>query len=400
MYSLSLTPEQIEIRDTVRDFVRTEIKPLAEMPRRMEAVDRTPMTDALAQASALGLRTLTLPEGVGGAGADQLTLAIVAEELAFGDPDTAAILAETSWLLGEVLGTLMTPAQRERHLAAFLGDHGVQLAWAHGRTGTSLGVNYHRPVDTTRMTVTAIKRGSDYVLNGTSTGVVNAPLAGLIAVNASLDPSAPGYAGLVTLIVPRNASGIAIAALPSGRFHGSMGDITFKDCKVAAADQLETGGVRAALARASASPVPAAINLGIGRAALEAAIDYSKLRVQGGRPIIEHQAIALKLADIAIRLEVARQSIWSAAWASDHPEAVADRSQSDLPLAAIARLFTAETVYRCAKDAAECFGAMGVMRDIPMHKHIGDARICLHAGNGLTDGKLAIAEAVAGFRRA
>ena len=75
-----------------------------------------------------------------------------------------------------------------------------------------------------------------------------------------------------------------------------------------------------------------AIALGIGRAAYETAVEYAQLRVQGGRPLIEHQAIATKLADIAIRLEVARGAVWQAAWAADHPEAFADRSLSDLPL--------------------------------------------------------------------
>ena len=79
-------------------------------------------------------------------------------------------------------------------------------------------------------------------------------------------------------------------------------------------------------------PLFQALNLGIGRAAYEAALDYAQLRVQGGRRIVEHQAIGTKLAEIAIRLEVARNAIWRAAWASDHPEAFADRSLPDLPL--------------------------------------------------------------------
>lgn len=154
-----------------------------------------------------------------------------------------------------------------------------------------------------------------------------------------------------------------------------------------------------ALMQCGEIPTDAAVNLGIGVSAYEAAVEYAKLRVQGGRPIIEHQAIAEKLADAAIRIEAARNMISTAAWASDHPEAVADRSLPQGPLAAMARVFTAEAVYRLAKDCAECFGAMSVMRDIPAHMHVNNARICLHAGAGLTDGKLGIAEAIAGFER-
>ena len=148
-----------------------------------------------------------------------------------------------------------------------------------------------------------------------------------------------------------------------------------------------------------AGPLAQALNLGIGRAADEAALEYARLRVQGGRRILEHQAIGTKLAEIAIRLDIARTAIWRAAWASDHPGAFADRSLPDLPLTTIAKVFTAETIYRAAKDAAECFGAMGVMRDMPLQKYLTDARICLYSGDGLSDAKLRIAEALAGFTR-
>ena len=146
-------------------------------------------------------------------------------------------------------------------------------------------------------------------------------------------------------------------------------------------------------------PQDQALNLGIGRAAYEGALDYAQLRTQGGRPIIEHQAIGAKLAEIAIRLEVARAAIWQAAWASDHPDAFADRSLPDLPLTTIAAVFASEAIYRAAKDAAECFGAMGVMRDMPLQQYVHDALVCLHCGAGNTDAKLRIAEALARYRR-
>ena len=122
--------------------------------------------------------------------------------------------------------------------------------------------------------------------------------------------------------------------------------------------------------------------------------------MQGGRRIVEHQAIGTKLAEVAIRLDIVRNAIWRAAWAVDHPDAFADRSLPDLPLTTIAKVFTAETIYRAAKDAAECFGAMGVMRDMPLQKYIHDALICLHTGDGNADDKLRIAEALANHRRA
>jgi len=175
---------------------------------------------------------------------------------------------------------------------------------------------------------------------------------------------------------------------------GSCGEVVFKDCRVPAENLLDPE-----LERTDRGGWFQALNLGIGRAAHDAALDYAKLRVQGGRRIIEHQAIRAKLAEIAIRLEVARSIVWQAAWASDHPEAVADRSLADLPHATIARVFTSEAVYHAVKDAAECFGAMGVMRDMPLQKYVHDALVCLHPGHGASEAKLRIAEALAGYRR-
>jgi alkylation response protein AidB-like acyl-CoA dehydrogenase len=142
-----------------------------------------------------------------------------------------------------------------------------------------------------------------------------------------------------------------------------------------------------------------AINLGIGRAAYETAVEYCGMRIQGGKRIIEHQPIGTKLAESAIRLEVARNTIWKAAWLSDHPEAIADGSASALPIETMSHVFVTEQIHRATKDCAECFGAMGVMRDMPLWKYIRDARMCLHSGSGVADAKLVVAEAVAGFRR-
>src|SRR5262249_46312472 len=135
------------------------------------------------------------------------------------------------------------------------------------------------------------------------------------------------------------------------------------------------------------------------RAAYEAALDHAQLRTQGGRRIIEHQAIGSKLAEIAIRLEVARAAVWQAAWASDHPEAFADRSLPDLPLTTIAAVFASDSISRPAKAAADCLAAMGVMRAMPLQQYVHDALVCLHSGAGNGDAKLRIAEALARYRR-
>jgi alkylation response protein AidB-like acyl-CoA dehydrogenase len=146
-------------------------------------------------------------------------------------------------------------------------------------------------------------------------------------------------------------------------------------------------------------PQAQAINLGVGRAAFEAALDYAGIRIQGGRRIVEHQAIGAKLADVVISLETVRNAVWQAAWAADNPDAEADGNFAPLPRAKISQVVTAERIYRATKDSAECFGAMGVMRDMPLQKYIHVSRVFLHSGDGTADTRLRIAESLAGFTR-
>ena len=396
MYSLHLSPEQLEIRDTVRDFVAREVKPPALEPARLEARERPLLVDALDSAARLGLRTLALPEEAGGAGADNLTCCIVTEELAVGDPDIAAVLAQTATLARALFGA-MTPPQRERFLPAFLGDDRYHLALAPDGD-VALGIDYHRPeTGEAGSTVTAQRADDGWVINGHKERVANARLARLFAVEVRT-----GAGGTSALLVTRDTPGLRVTAgdRDPRRQHGACADVAFDDCRVPL-DRLLGAEGRSPFGADAGRGIPqeAALALGIGRAAYAAALDYAQLRVQGGRRIVEHQAIGAKLAEIAIRLEVARAAVWQAAWASDHPEAIADRSLPDLPLARIAHAFASEAVYRAAKDAAECFGAMGVMRDMPLQQYVHDALVCLHAGAGNGDAKLRIAEALAGYRR-
>jgi len=358
VFDLRLSPEQLEIRDTVRDFVEREVKPLTLKPERLEAFDRPLLGELLDQASRLGLRTLALSEDAGGAGADALTCCIVTEELAAGDPDIAAVLGHTA-AIARLLERAMTSEQRGRFLQQLVRDDAFHLVLAGPGVPT-------------------VQSGREWVLNGAVTAVANATVAKLFLVRTE--------AG--TLLVPRDATGVAVREQTGDWYHGSCGEVTFSNCHVSAANLAGAVG--------NIAPILPAISLGIGRAAYEAALDYARLRVQGGKPIIAHQAIAAKLAGIAISLEVARAAVWRAAWASDHPEAVADRSLPDLPLAAVAEAYAPEAMLRAVKDAAECFGAMGVMRDMPLHKYVRDARICLHSGEGSGGAKRDLAAAITG----
>src|SRR6266511_4567894 len=292
MFDLHLSAEQLEIRDTVRDFVAQEVKPAALRPQRLEPSEKPLLTELLDQASRMGLRTLALPAERGGAGADSLTCCIVTEELAAGDPDIAAVLAQTATLAHALFDRLMTEEQRARFLPAFLAEQRYHLALAEHEPDrdTALGINYHRPqAREARFATAAVRAGDTWIINGRKDRVVGASLAALFAVRASV-----GENGAGTLLVPRDTPGLGITRSETSWHHGACGALTFEDCRVPA-ENLITAPLFADAARAI--PLDQALNLGIGRAAYEAALDYAQLRVQGGRPIIEHQAIGAKLAD-------------------------------------------------------------------------------------------------------
>ena len=407
MYDLTLSPEQIEFRDTVRDFVNAEVKPAATDPKRLEPFEKPLLAGLLEKASQMGLRTLMLSEDAGGAGADGLTSCIVMEELGAGDVDIASVLSQTATLGRVLFDRLMTPQQRGRFLKKFAEDDRCHLAFAGREPGAGLGWSYHRPFAAEPgAEPTAVKQGSDWVINGAVTFVANATVAKFFAVQARTDPKKTGMNGLSTFLVPRETAGLTVreAHKATGAnirwHHGTGAAVVLKDCRVPAEHLLgKEGQSPLALGTdlARAAPQHAAVNLGLGRAAYEAAVDYAKLRRQGGRNIVEHQAIGTKLADCAIKLELARNIIWKAAWTLDHPEAAS--SLSEIPHHVVARVYTAEAVNEVALLAAECFGAMGVMRDMPLQKYVHDSMVFLHSDDADGAAKLAIAEAIAGYTR-
>jgi alkylation response protein AidB-like acyl-CoA dehydrogenase len=413
MFDLTLTPEQLEMRDTLRDFAEREMKAAAIHPDRLQPFEKPVMTDLLAKATQLGIRTLALSEDAGGAGADNLTTCIVLEELASGEVDIATILGTTATLGRTLFDNLMSAEQKAKHLKAFVDDDNYHLAFAGASADAGLGWTYHREAYYDDVVVpTAMKQGSDWVINGRVEAVSNAPLAKLFAVQVRTGAGSKGMQGLSTFLIPRDTAGFKVQDTikafggPGNTLtrwhHGTAAAIELKDCKVPAANLLGKEGQcpfadGKLLARQQVAM--AAVSLGVGRASYDAAVDYAKMRRQGGRNIMEHQAIGTKIADCTIKLELSRNMVWKAAWALDHPEAVASRSVSELPLHVIARVSSAEAVHEVTLLAAECFGAMGVMRDMPLQKYVNDGFIIAHSED--TDGaaKLAIAESVAGFQR-
>lgn len=399
MFRLQLTPEQMEFRNTVREFVRDVVKPAVLDPARLQELPLRFPSDVLEQTALLGLRSLRLSEEVGGAGADVLTSCMVLEELGAGDVGVACTIGETSRLAHILFDQAMTPAQRDCFMPRFLVDPAFHLAVADRLPGSDLGLAYYRPGALSEPLVLAAERqGEDWLLKGSADFVLNAPLAGLFAVCVD---AVPGMNGGATFLVPADAPGLKVVAHEADDaeipwYHGLRGRLVFDGCRVPGNMMLTAQGhaaLRAAQQDGGQDPWQAAINLGLGRAACEAALEYANIRVQGARPIVGHQAIGIKFADMSMRIEVARTMVWRAACAVDQ----GGESAQVLPLCAIAKVYTSEAMHEVTELAAECFGAMGVMRDMPLQKYFNEATVLLDSGCSNSTARFRIAEAYVGY---
>ena len=410
MFNLHLTAEQIEFRDTVRSFAMNEIRPLAIHPERLESFNKPLFRVLLDKASELGLRTLTLSEEFGGVGADTMTSCIVFEELAAGDVDIAIMLGQTS-LLGDLLfDHWMEDDQRDTFLPRFIEDETFHFSCAGPIPETSNSWCYHEnlPQEPNAGPI-AVREGNEWIIDGSVSYVDNAPIADVFIVMAQTGSEGTGTNGTKGLLVPRDTPGLTINAVDNvvGKSdinwsHGCGAGVEFNSCKIPLEYQICKDKIIPVVSEHYSRQMSlqrAAINLGLGRAAVDAAIEYAKIRRQGGRNIVEHQAIGKKIADMAIKLELASTMIWKAAWVADHPEVIADRSVSDLPQHTIANTFTAEAVHEVTLIAAECFGAMGVMRDMPAQKYVNDGFMFLHSDINDISARLPIAEKVVNYHR-
>ena len=305
-YSLHLSPEQLEIpRHGARLRRRRGQAGRHTLGAARRGRPQPAASRCCDKASQIGLRTLALPEDLGGVGADALTC--LHRHRGAGGRRRRHRRGAVGDLGARppACSTAMTPEQRERFLPAFLADDDYHLACAEREPGE----RYARSASTTSGPAVATRDGSppqrlrsggDFVINGVKDCVANAPIAKLFAVEAD---DRQGRGRSWCWCRPAR-TGLAVSEHGEPRwYHGACGQVAFEDCRVPADNLLGIGGPARRRPRRTARQ---ALNLGIGRAAYEAALEYAQLRVQGGRPIIEHQAIGTKLADIAIRLEVAR----------------------------------------------------------------------------------------------
>ena len=374
---LTFTDEQLHWRAIARDFTERLIKPdVLRRDRLPTAAERIPW-DWIRKADEAGLRTLGVPRDWGGKGADTLAMCLAGEELAAGDLGFAVIM-DQCWKMAHILSEAMTPEQQRRFIPPFVNDPEATLAIAFTEPGAGSDHQGYYDSPDIDFRTTAAREGDHYVINGTKRYVSNGCMAKLYFVIARTDPRRSLREGGSVFVVPSDAPGFR-----PGPFHekssqrlATNGTLHFENCRVPAGNLLGGEGLMARL-RAEfmwgSKAEAAATALGVGRAAYEYAMAYAKKRVQGGKPIAEQQAVALMLAQMAMKLDAARGQIWRAAWLADRkrPEARV--------LGLLAKVNASEAAFEACRLAGEVLGGASIMHEHPVEKYLRDASSFLHS---------------------
>ena len=354
-----LTQEQQMIRDSVRAFAAERLTPNAARWDR----DCTFPSDALKEMAAMGLFGVTIPEQWGGAGLDYVSLALTLEEIAAGDGATSTI-ASVQTLVCNIFNGYASDAQKSAFLEPL----------AQGRLlGCFCLTEPHTGSDASAITTRAERHGDHYVLNGVKQFITSGKNAGVAVVFAVTDKAA-GKKGISAIIVPTDTAGYVVTRIEDklGQHASDTAQITFENCRVPVANLLgaEGAGYRIALSNLEGGRICiAAQSVGMARAAFEAALRYAHERSTFGKPIIEHQAVNFRLADMATQIEAARQLVW-------HAATLRDAGRPCLKEASMAKLFASEVVEKVCSDAIQIHGGYGYLADFPVERIYRDARVC------------------------
>jgi butyryl-CoA dehydrogenase len=355
-----LTPEQALIRDTLRDFARERLAPNAARWDREHTFPR----EALQELGALGALGVVIPEDAGGAGLDYVSLAVALEEIAAGDGATSTIVSVQNSVVCGPLHAFGTPEQKTRWLTALAQG---RLLGCFCLTEPAAGS------DAAAITTRAERRGEHYVLNGVKQFITTGKNADVAIVFAVTDRSA-GKRGISAFVVETATAGYRVARIEDklGQRASDTAQIALEDCAVPVAHRLgaEGEGYRIALANLEAGRIGiAAQSVGMARAALDAALAYAQERQSFGKPIVEHQAVAFRLADMATEIEAARQLVW-------HAAALRDAGEPCLKEASMAKLFASEMAERVCSAALQVHGGYGYVADFPVERIYRDVRVC------------------------
>ncbi len=357
---MRLSEEQTLIRDTARAFAREQLAPrAAEWDREA----RFPK-EAVAEMGRLGFLGMVVPEDWDGAGADHVSYALTMIEVAAGDGACSTIMSVHNSVACMPVLTYGTPEQKERFLRPMARG---EILGAFCLTEPQAGS------DAAALKTRAEKVGNHYVLNGVKQFITSGQNADLAIVFAVTDPAA-GKKGISAFIVPTDSPGYRVAGVEKklGQRASDTYQIALEDLTLTP-DLLLGGegeGYRIALANLEGGRIGVgAQSVGMARAAYEAALAYAKERQAFGQPIVEHQAVAFRLADMATRIRAAELMVLDAA-------ALRDAGTPCLKEAAMAKLFASEMAEQVCSDAIQIHGGYGYVNDFPVERIYRDVRVC------------------------
>ena len=355
-----LNQDQEMIRDAMREFVREEITPNAA---RWDKEHHFPKNVHQGLA-ALGAYGICVPEELGGAGLDYISLALVLEEIAAGDGGTSTVISVTNCPVNAILMKYGNQQQQEQWLRPLAKG---QMLGAFCLTEPHVGS------DASALRTTATKDGGDYVINGVKQFITSGK-NGDVAIVIAVTDKAAGKKGMSAFLVPTSNPGYQVARLEDklGQHSSDTAQINFENCRIPAANLIgaEGEGYKIALSALEGGRIGiAAQSVGMARAAFECALQYSKERESFGQPIFNHQAVGFRLAECATQIEAARQLIW-------HAASLRDAGLPCLKEAAMAKLFASEMAERVCSVAIQTLGGYGVVNDFPVERIYRDVRVC------------------------
>jgi alkylation response protein AidB-like acyl-CoA dehydrogenase len=395
---LEISQDQKMMRQSCRDFVDDVVLPFVksnwQREWNMTPEGRLP-PEILEGAEKIGVRTLGVPPELGGleldAETEVSTFALISEEIARGDSGLADKLVQ-NWKVALLLRHVAPKHLQEKWFARLLADPQFLLAHCltEPRGASDRWLPYNVPE--AAMQTRAVKDGSTWVINGRKQFISNGYDAGLYVVYANTNPKAGMLQGTSSFLVPRDTPGLTVARCNEtlGCRYMNNGELVFEDMRVpedhllVESDALGKAGVYFRAGKI----IQAAKNLGVGVRCFEVASDYAQNYVQGGRILIKHQAVALRLADMATRVEAVRALLTSAAWAVDNNAPNADA------LCNMAKVFASEEIFKVAQHCVELHGGNGMMLDFGVEKLLRDAAIFLHMDATVDISKLKIVKSL------
>ena len=356
---MELSEEQRLIRDSVRDFVQERVAPFAADWDRDNHFPR----EQLNEMAALGLFGMFIPQEWGGSGTDYLSFALAIEEVAAGDGACSTILSVNNSVVCGVLLTSGSEYLKQTYLKPLAS--GAQL-------GCFCLTEPQAGSDAAALKTRAQKQGDEYCLNGTKAFVTSGANADVAIVFAVTDADA-GKKGISAFVVPTDNPGYQVGGVEQkmGQHASDTAQIFLKDCIIPSNHLIgaEGEGYKIALMNLESGRIGIAAQcVGMARAAYDCALAYAKQRVSFGKSLIEHQAIAFRLADMATQLEAARLMVHNAA-------RLRDAGEPCLKQASMAKLFASEAAEKICSDAIQVLGGYGYLRDFPLERIARDVRV-------------------------